>query len=184
MVSVEQWKAHFKQLAHREFPNEDVYLVNQTGRGLGRNSYNRNVYKVRKPSSSQVNIVSPVAQTVNRARALMKKKPIKKRAQSKSVSRSVGRTPSRKGVAKKRKARRVSRAANTKRRRKTSIPSKKKRRFSKTFRRRVRKVTPICPCPPVLWTKGRRVKKKRATLKARKKKSRKSKFLSPRRRRR
>lgn len=181
MVSVEQWKAHFKQLAHREFPNEDVYLVNQTGRGLGRNSYNRNVYKVRKPSSSQVNIVSPVAQTVNRARALMKKKTIKKRATSKNDSRSVGRSTSRKRVAKKRK-RSVSRSNK-----RTSIPSKKKRRFSKSTRRRVRKVTPICPCPPVLWTKGKRAKKRttrKVTKNKRRRRKRKSLIPNPRRRRR
>ena len=93
MVSVEQWKNHFKQLAHREFPNEDMYIVNQSGRGLGRG---KNVYKVRKPAAGQVNIVSPVAQTVNRARALMKKKRIKKTARGKSRSRSVGRGRSRK----------------------------------------------------------------------------------------
>ena len=75
MVSVEQWKAHFKQLAHREFPNEDMYMVNQTGRGLGRSAYKRqNLYKIRKPAPGKVNIVSPVAQNIDRARALVKKK--------------------------------------------------------------------------------------------------------------
>ena len=104
MASVEQWKTHFNNMAQRETPNEDMYIVNQKGQGLGRNSYNKKtVYKVRKPAPSQVNIVSPIAQTVNRARALMKKKSIKKRAISQSRSRSAGRSRSKKRVGSKRK---------------------------------------------------------------------------------
>ena len=117
MVSVEKWKEHFKQMAHREYPNEDMYIVNQRGRGIGRNAYKKTTYKVRAPKRGAVNIVSPVAQTVQRARALMKnrkqkkpqgrKKGIKRRAPSTSRSRPAkrprGRTTQKKSSKKKRK---------------------------------------------------------------------------------
>lgn len=168
MASVEQWKNHFSQMAKREVPNEDMYIVNQRGKGLGRNSYNKTVYKVRKPAQSQVNIVSPVAANVNRARALMKKKSIKKRATPKSRSSSVGRSRSQKRTGTKRKrsvstaSRKRKRSSSLKKKKRRSAPQKKKRRQSRKrrVRRRKRKVTPICPCPPVLWTKGRSKRRK------------------------
>ena len=77
MVSVEKWKNHFKRLAHKTFPKEDMYIVAQSGRGLGRNSYRRTLYQIRTPSGSgggkpTIEIVSPVASTLGRAEALTK----------------------------------------------------------------------------------------------------------------
>ena len=47
MVSVEKWKEHFHRQAHRTFPKEEMYIVNQTGHGLGHNAYSRQaMYKV------------------------------------------------------------------------------------------------------------------------------------------
>ena len=39
MVSIERWKDQYKHLASQSYPNEDVYIVPQSGRGLGRNAY-------------------------------------------------------------------------------------------------------------------------------------------------
>ena len=41
MVSVEKWKEHFCRRAHQTFPKEEMYIVNQTGHGLGHNAYSR-----------------------------------------------------------------------------------------------------------------------------------------------
>ena len=149
MVSVERWKEHFKQLAHREFPNEDMYIVNQRGRGIGRNAYKKTVYKVRNPKPGQVNIVSPVAQTVQRARAQMNRKKrttkatprkgIKKRAPSTSRSRAV----SRRGG-------------------KTKGKQKKKRAAPKKSHK--------CPCPATVRIKPKRVIQKKKKVTPRKKK--------------
>lgn len=80
MVSVEKWKEHFRRLTNKLHSPDDVYLVNQRGRGIGRNAYPRRVlYKVRSQTGSgrveggsKVEIVSPVAQNINQARALIK----------------------------------------------------------------------------------------------------------------
>ncbi len=87
MVSVEQWKNHFKKLAHKAYPSDDMYIVNQTGRGLGRNSYKKTLYRVRPSKESSgpnptVQLVSPVAQAVEQARALVKSQPIKRPSSS------------------------------------------------------------------------------------------------------
>ena len=98
MVTVDTWKRHFMKMAHKSFPNEDMYIVNQSGRGIGRNSYNRTTYKIRGSGSkdthpSTIEIVSPVAQEVERAKLLIgnNKKNIKKKVCKKNGSSKTGR---------------------------------------------------------------------------------------------
>ncbi len=95
MVSVERWKEHFKRMAHKSFPHEDMYIVNQVGRGLGRNAYQTTTYKIRNPAKNTgpnpaVQIVSPVGQDVERAKALIDEKPIKKKKTKKKTSKKAG----------------------------------------------------------------------------------------------
>ena len=104
MVSVEKWKEHFCRQAHRTFPKEEMYIVNQTGCGLGRNAYPRQaMYKVQHTSGGpnpSVEIVSPIAKSLNRAKYMLKgnggrtkhktKGPIKRKARSCSGSRKGG----------------------------------------------------------------------------------------------
>ena len=106
MVSVEKWKNHFKRFAHKAFPGEDVYIVPQTGRGLGRNAYKKTLYQIRTPagnSSSKptIEIVSPVASSVERAKALTK--TIKKRRKKKSSSTATKPQGRKKGKGRKKK---------------------------------------------------------------------------------
>ena len=105
MVSVEKWKNHFKQLAHKAFPHEDMYIVAQSGRGLGWNAYKRTLYQIRAPrdgakSAPTVEIVSPIASTLGRAKALTKtiKRKRKKRSSSSTRSR-VGKKTKKKSPA-------------------------------------------------------------------------------------
>ena len=69
---------------------DDIFIVNQSGRGLGKNAYPKHtLYKVRKTiGNTPVTIVSPVVGNLDRAKALMeggggggkrKKKTIKKK---------------------------------------------------------------------------------------------------------
>ena len=103
MVGVEKWKEHFCRQAHRTFPKEKMHIVNQTGHGLGRNAYSRQaMYKVRCTSgpNCSVEIVSPIAQSLNRAKYMLKgnggrtkhktKGPIKRKARSHSGSHKGG----------------------------------------------------------------------------------------------
>ena len=50
MVLIEKWKEHFRRMAEKGHTHEDdIFIVNQSGRGLGRNAYpKRTLYKVRK----------------------------------------------------------------------------------------------------------------------------------------
>ena len=90
MVAIEKWKEHVRYMAQKSHMHEDdIFIVNQSGHGLGRNAYSKHtLYKVRKTlgGTTPVTIVLPVAGNLDRARALMeggggkrkKKKPIKK----------------------------------------------------------------------------------------------------------
>ena len=74
MVLIEKWKEHFRRMAQKGLMHEDdIFIVNQSGRGLGRNAYAKcTLYKVRKTiGNTPLTIVSPVAGNLDRARALM-----------------------------------------------------------------------------------------------------------------
>ena len=76
MVLIEKWKEHFKCMAQKSHMQEDdIFIVNQSGKGLGRNVYPKHtVYKVRKTIegvTTLMTIVSPVAGNLDRAKALM-----------------------------------------------------------------------------------------------------------------
>ena len=74
MVSIEKWKEHFRHMAQKGHMHEDdIFIVNQSGRGLGRNAYPKHtLYKVRKTrGNTPVTIVSPVVRNLDRAKALM-----------------------------------------------------------------------------------------------------------------
>ena len=58
MVSVDQWEQHFKTMANKAFPHEDIFVVNKGGRGTGRNFFPGTTYKIRKPTGP-----TPMAQT-------------------------------------------------------------------------------------------------------------------------
>ena len=123
MVSVETWKRHFRSMADRSFPNDDMYIVNQTGRGLGRNAFNRTTYKIRsspkKSENAVIEIVSPVAQEVERAKVLLGREPIKRKTCRKKGTSKRGRCS---GKVKKR-------AKKTKKRK---APAKKRKTAKKT----------------------------------------------------
>ena len=74
MVSIEKWKEHFRRMDQKGHTHEDdIFIVNQSGRGLGRNAYPKHtLYKVRKTiGNTLVTIVSPVVGNLDRAKALM-----------------------------------------------------------------------------------------------------------------
>ena len=76
MVSIEKWKEHFKCMALKGHMHEDdIFILNQSGCGLGRNSYPKHtLYKVRKTiGNTPVTIVSSIVGNIDRAKALMQK---------------------------------------------------------------------------------------------------------------
>ena len=74
MVLIEKWKEHFRHMAQKGHTHEDdIFIVNQSGRGLGRNAYPKHtLYKVRKTiGNTPITVVSLVVGNLDRAKALM-----------------------------------------------------------------------------------------------------------------
>ena len=46
--SVEKWKSHFQDMAHGKIPVDNVYVLNQKGKGLGTNPKGQALYKIQQ----------------------------------------------------------------------------------------------------------------------------------------
>ena len=140
--SLQKWREHFHSMARGKVPLDDMYVLNQRGRGLS-NGRGRVVYKVNQVGgdTSTPAIISPVAQGLSQAESRV-------RRQRKSIKRSASRS-SRSRV-RKRRAGKVKRAGRQRKR--TVGPGKKgtrkagrkrstaKRRTTKNTSRRGQKV--------------------------------------------
>ena len=137
MVSVEQWKKHFRNMSNKGEPSENLYVVKTARRGLGRGAFDRTTYQIRQPREGPnpaVQIVSPVAQDVERAKTLMDKKTIKrarKRKYNKQKSSGRGGKRRKKTPAKKKRKRRRKKKTIKKKRRKRKKRVKNKRKGGK-----------------------------------------------------
>lgn len=110
--SAQKWKEHFEAMAKGRVPVDDMYILNQKGRGLS-NGRGRVVYKVQSGNGEKKlpPIVSPVAQGIDQARSKVreslgyKKKSTNKKRHSK-VRKGTGKSKSKgrkkKGIGKKR----------------------------------------------------------------------------------
>ena len=68
--NVDKWTSHYESMAKGKILFEDMYVLNQKGRGLGNHKRSRIIYKIHKTNSSTVSspqIISPVAQGINQA---------------------------------------------------------------------------------------------------------------------
>ena len=79
--SVDKWKSHFQSMAHGKIPVENVYFLNQKGKGLGTNPKGRALYKIQSGGQS---ISSSVNSPANKgyAMAIGRIKNIEKRSKS------------------------------------------------------------------------------------------------------
>ena len=106
MVLIEKWKEHFKRMAQKGHTHEeDIFIVNQSGWGLGRNSFpKRTLYKVRKTmgGTTLVTIVSPVAGNLDRAKALMQEGGGKRKKGAYKTKKTRAKSVSKKKLARRR----------------------------------------------------------------------------------
>ena len=104
-------------MAHKAFPQEDMYIVNKGSRGLGRNSFARTMYKIQKSNGPKctVEIVSPVAQAVDRAKALISPKSIREMDKGSEASKKKSKHGSKVSKVVKKKSSKVNRTRKERR---------------------------------------------------------------------
>ena len=88
--NVDKWTDHYKSMAEGKFPLEDMYILNQQGRGLGLNKRGKIIYKIQKSPAKFTSppIISPLAQGINQAESMVKSKGRIKRSSRKKKTHS------------------------------------------------------------------------------------------------
>ena len=128
MVSIEKWKEHFKCMAQKgHMHEEDIFIVNQSGHSLGRNSFPKcTLYKVKKTmgGTTSVTIVSPVAGNLDRAKALMQEGGGKRKKRTYKTKKTRAKSVSKKKASKKKTTKRKTMKKGGKKKRKTTYVPK------------------------------------------------------------
>ena len=73
--SVQKWRNHFQSMARGKIPLDDMYILNQKGRGLGTNSRGKTLYKIQTggqlPTTTNT-VINPVNRGYAMAQARIK----------------------------------------------------------------------------------------------------------------
>lgn len=90
-MTLDNWKNHFKMMSDGKIPPEEIYVINQKGRGIGTNKKNKILYKVQKRTGTGSTVmVTPVAQGIAQAKSKLKRGIKRLKTKSKNRSRKSG----------------------------------------------------------------------------------------------
>ena len=150
--SVQKWKNHFQSMAQGKIPLDDIYILNQRGRGLGSNNRGKALYKVQSGGQGPSNLTTTnsVTTPVNRGYAmaqariknsnkLSRSQPMKKRTTGRVIK--ARKNPVRHRRVSKPRTRRTSKPKKSRAKRKAPARKSAKRKGPKrkTTKRVVRK---------------------------------------------
>ena len=148
--SVQKWKNHFQAMAQGKIPLDDIYILNQKGRGLGSNNRGKALYKVQSGGQTPSNVTTTktVTTPVNRGYAmaqariknsnkLSRSQPLKKRTSGKVIK--ARKTPVRRRRVSKPRRRRTSKPNKSRVKRKTPARKRTARQGGKRKRCVVKK---------------------------------------------
>ena len=130
MSSREKMERHFQAMARGNIPIEEMYLVNQKGRGFGNSRKAKIVYKIGQRGSGPGMMVTPVAQGLAQARSKVPGHSRRRRTVRRKGIKKVKRSHRRRKTTTTKQTR--SKRSSTTRRRKPTIRKKKTKRSRKS----------------------------------------------------